>query len=66
MGTLVDAVMLALNRASDSTMPRINPKQGSRQNYWWTNEMAELKRAGSADMRKRAMGTRNRPEAAAG
>jgi hypothetical protein len=62
--SLVGSTMQLIERACDSSMPPKRPYRGRRQVFWWTDEIAELRRIALMH-RRRAQRARNRPEAAA-
>ena len=61
---LVKKVTSLLRGACDASMPRRRPWKGSKLVYWWTPEIAELRKE-CHRTRRRAQRARDRPEAAA-
>lgn len=62
--SFVDSTMRAIERACDSSMPRRKPFRGRRQAYWWTDEIAQLRRT-ALMLRRRAQRSRSHLGAAA-
>lgn len=63
---LVDGTMKLINRLCKATMPRKNPRPVKRATYWWTDDIAELRRHCIAAKRRMYRAReRDRPTAAA-
>lgn len=60
--SLVDETMALIARACDAAMPRKNVNRKRRPAYWWTEDIAELRRE-SLRTRRRAQRARNRRNA---
>lgn len=60
--TLVDSTMGLITEACDTSMPRKRPRHGKRPVYWWTPEIAELRRE-CLRLRRLAQRARERAEA---
>ncbi|XP_053976365.1 uncharacterized protein LOC128875066 [Hylaeus volcanicus] len=61
---IVRGTLNLIRRACDESMPRRRPFSGRRQAYWWTDQIASLRRE-ALRLRRRAQRARSRPEAAA-
>ncbi|XP_054015964.1 uncharacterized protein LOC128896631 [Hylaeus anthracinus] len=59
---IIRGTLNLIRRACDESMPRRRPFSGRRQVYWWTDQIASLRREA---LRRRAQRARSRPEAAA-
>lgn len=59
---LVNATICKIKRACDASMPRVTRRTGRTPAYWWTEEIAELRRL-CLRARRRAQRARNRNEA---
>lgn len=60
---IVEATMNAISQACEASMPRKVIRNNRRPVYWWTDEIAELRRK-CLRLRRAAQRTRDRPEAA--
>lgn len=60
---VVEATMSAITQACEASMPRKRRRENRRPVYWWTEEIAELRRK-CLHLRRVAQRSRNRPEAA--
>lgn len=61
---LVEQTMCLIKRTCDNSMPRRSRLRQSEQNYWWNNEIADLRREALA-MRRKAQRKRGRADAGA-
>lgn len=60
---LVEDTMRLIHEACNSSMPRKNPRKNRRPAYWWTEDIANLRRK-CLQLRRRAQRSRRGPEAA--